>query len=68
MGPMENVMESLHTMNKGMMLNILENFHIYKEMKMDNQINDKGTVYSILYFTDILLEGIPHNYLSQSRP
>ena len=41
---MENIMDILHITNKGKMLNTLEKFHIYKETKIDNQINDKCTI------------------------
>ena len=37
-------MEVLHINKKGNMINTLEGFHIYDETKIDNQINDKGTV------------------------
>ena len=38
MGPIEDVMKVLHTVNKGGIMNTLENFHIYKETKVDNQM------------------------------
>ena len=37
-------MEVLHTVKKGKMMDTLEKFHIYKETKLDNQINDKNTI------------------------
>jgi hypothetical protein len=37
-------MDILHITNKGKMMNNLERFHIYKETKIYNQINDKCTV------------------------
>jgi len=43
-GPMENIMDILHTTNKGRMLDTLEQFYIYRETKRNNQINDKLTV------------------------
>ena len=33
MGPIEDVMKVLHTVNNGWMMNTLENFHIYKGKK-----------------------------------
>ena len=60
MGPMENVMEILRTMNKETMLNTLENFHIYKGTKMDNKINDKETVRQ-----NILFDGVLHGHLAR---
>ena len=46
-------------------MNTLERFYIYNETKIDNQINDKGTVkLNILFdkkFEEIQVEGIPHS-------
>jgi hypothetical protein len=42
-GPMNEIMEPLHIANKGRMLDTLEKFYIYKETKLNNQI-DKLTV------------------------
>ena len=39
-GPMENMMDIIHITNKGKMLNNMEKFYIYKETRIDNQIND----------------------------
>ena len=41
-GKMEQIM-IIHIARKGRMLNTLESFHIYKETKAENQINDKLT-------------------------
>jgi hypothetical protein len=38
--PIEDTMSILHISNKGCMLNTSERFHIYKETKNHNQIND----------------------------
>ena len=43
-GNMEDVMEVVHMTKKGKKLNSLVSFHIYKETKAGNQINDKLTV------------------------
>jgi len=40
-GKMEDIMEVVHMTKKGKKLNTLESFHIYKETKASNQINDK---------------------------
>jgi len=40
---MEEIMKIIHVTRKGRMLNTLESFHIYKETKAVNQINDKLT-------------------------
>ena len=58
MGPLEDVMKVLRTVNKGGMMKTLENFQIYKEIKVDNQINDRGiTKQNISY--DAILQGHP---------
>jgi hypothetical protein len=44
MGTMEDIMDVIHISRKGRMMNALESFHIYKETKNNNQINDKLTV------------------------
>ena len=58
MGPIEDVMKLLHTVDKGRMMNTVENLHIYKETKVHNQINDSGKLkQNILY--DAILQGHP---------
>ena len=37
-------MEVLHINKKGNIMNTLERFHIYNVTKLDNQVNNKGTV------------------------
>jgi len=47
-------MEVIHITKKGNMTNTLVRFHTYKIMRLDNQINDKGTVkYNVIYDTII---------------
>jgi len=41
---MEDIMEIIHVTGKGKKLDALERFHIYKEAKAGNQINDELTV------------------------
>jgi hypothetical protein len=43
-GPIEYIMETIHVTNKGQMMDTLEKFHISRETKLNNQINDKVTV------------------------
>jgi len=43
---MNEIMEVIHVKKKGKMLDTLEKFHIYKETKLGNQINDKLTIQS----------------------
>jgi len=42
-GPMDDIMEVVHVTKKGKLLDTLECFHIYKETKASNQINDRLT-------------------------
>jgi hypothetical protein len=55
-GPMENVMETIHITKRGKMMDTLERFHIFRETKFNNQINDKLTVKANLIFETIVHE------------
>jgi len=55
-GNMEDIMEVIHVKKKGKMLDTLEGFHIYKETKASNQINDKLTVRENTIFETIAQE------------
>jgi hypothetical protein len=57
-GPVENIMDTLHTTNKGRMLDTLDKFYIYRETKCNNKINDKLTVKPNVIF-DILVHKDP---------
>ena len=46
-------MDVLHLTRKDGMMNTLERFHIYKETKLDNQINDNWTIKSNIIFDTI---------------
>jgi hypothetical protein len=37
-------MDIIHITNKGQMMDTIEKFYIYRETKLNNQINDKLTV------------------------
>ena len=39
-GPMDNIMETLHTTGKGRMMDTLERFCIFRETKINNKVND----------------------------
>jgi hypothetical protein len=43
-GPMDNIMETLHTTGKGRMMDTLERFYTFRETKINNQINDRLTI------------------------
>ena len=51
---MKDIMEVLHIKKKGNMMNTLERFHICNKTKIDNQINDKGTVKQNIIFDTII--------------
>jgi hypothetical protein len=38
---MEDITHAIHLSKKGSHFNTMEKFYIYKETKMDNQLNDK---------------------------
>jgi len=52
-GTMEDIMEILHVTKKGGIMNTLEKFHIYNEIELDNQINDKCMIKSNVIFDTI---------------
>jgi hypothetical protein len=45
-GSMDNIMENLQTTGKGRMMDTLEKFYIFRENKINNQIDDKLTIKS----------------------
>jgi hypothetical protein len=55
-GTMEGIMEVVHVTKKGKLMNTLEGFHIYKETKANNQINDRLTVRENAVFETIIQE------------
>jgi hypothetical protein len=42
-GPMNEIMKPLHFITKSQLMNTIEKYHIYKETKQNNQINDRHT-------------------------
>jgi hypothetical protein len=62
-GPMENIMETLHTTGKGRMMDTLEKFYIFRETKINNQINDKLTIKPNIIFETVVQKD-PHRGLS----
>ena len=51
---MEDVTKIIHITEKGRMSNTLESFHIYKETKAENQINDRLTTKENKIFETVL--------------
>jgi hypothetical protein len=39
----DNIMDIIHVIGKNRMMNTMEKYYIYKETKLNNQINDKLT-------------------------
>jgi len=51
---MGNIMNVLHITDKGQKMNTIEKYYIYRETKIDNQINDKLTVQPNTIFKTIV--------------
>jgi hypothetical protein len=51
---MDEIMEVLHVVEKGKLMDTLEQFHLYKETKLENQINDKNTIMPNILFDTII--------------
>jgi hypothetical protein len=49
-------MDIIHITNKGEMLNKMEKIYIYKEARIDNQINNKCTVKPNKIFDKLILK------------
>lgn len=67
---MENIMDTVHITNKGRMMDILERHYIFRETKLNNQINVKPTVKSNIISETIVHQdphrGIPTTHNLQS--
>ena len=66
----DNVMDIIHITNKGKMLDTIEKFYIYRETKLNNQINDKLTVKPNVIFETLIRQdphrGIPFTHNPKS--
>jgi hypothetical protein len=60
-GPMDNIMETLHTTGKGRMMDTLERFYLCWETKI-NQINERLTIKPNIIFETIVQKD-PHRGL-----
>jgi hypothetical protein len=65
---MEDIMEVVHVTKKGKMMDILEDFHIYKETKAGNQINERLTVRENAIFETIKQEDPYRRRAASSQP
>ena len=61
-GPIDNIMETLHTTGKGRMMDTLERFYIFRETKINNQINDRLIIKPNIIFETIIQKD-PHRGL-----
>ena len=66
-GPIEDIMSTIYITNKGRLMDTLEKYYIFREAKIDNQINDKLTVRPNVIFETIVqkdphrgIHNIPH--------
>jgi len=58
-GPMEEIMKTVYFTNKARLMDTLERFYIFRETKLNNQINDKSTVKPNIIF-DTIVRKDPH--------
>jgi hypothetical protein len=65
-GTMENIMNPIHIIEKGRLMDTIEKYSIFCETKLCNQINDKLTVKPNVIFETVIREdphrGIPNVY------
>ena len=55
-GSKGSIMDIIHVTNRGKVLNTMEKLYIYKETKIDNQLNDKCTVKPRVIFDTVILK------------
>jgi len=58
-GPMNDIMDTIHFTHKGRLMDAIEIFYIFRETKLKNQINDRLTVKQNIIFETIVRED-PH--------
>jgi hypothetical protein len=56
-------MDVIHTASKGKMLDSMQNFYIYKETRINNQINEKCTVKPNVVFETLILEDTDREHI-----
>jgi hypothetical protein len=59
-------MEAVQLMSKGQMMDTLVKIYIFRETKIDNQINDRMTVRSDIIF-DTIVRNDPHRVLPNTH-
>ena len=65
---MEDTMEILYIKREGKITDTLENRYIYKDTKMVNQINDKGTIKQNILFDTIIHRNSGTGHPMQQTP
>jgi hypothetical protein len=58
-GPIEDIMETIHFTKRGQIMDTLERFHIFREAQIENQINNRLTVRLNIIF-DVIVRNDPH--------
>ena len=61
-GPMDNIIETLHTTGKGRMMDTLKRVYIFRKTKIKNQISDRLTIKANIIFETIVQKD-PHRGL-----
>jgi hypothetical protein len=61
-GPMEDIMNTIHITDKARLMDTLEKFYIFRETKLNNQINDKLAVEPNIIFNTIVQKD-PHRWI-----
>jgi hypothetical protein len=58
-GPIEDIMSTVYITNKGRLMGTLQKYYIFRETKMDNQINDEVTARLNIIFETVVQKD-PH--------
>ena len=66
--PVENIMETIHITNKGRMMDTLERYYIFRETKLNIQINDTLTVKPNIIFETIVDKNIHRGFSAPCNP
>ena len=61
-GPIDTVMDILHVIKKGAMMDTLERYHIYRITSLGTQINDRNTASHNMLFDTLIQHEIPRGH------
>jgi hypothetical protein len=67
-GPMENIIDTIHITKQGRKMDKLESFYIYRETKLNNQINDRLTVKPNAIFEAVVRKDSHRGYITHLEP